>query len=212
VTIHNTLKWRDYFYGNSKNRYGPQIRINYPNSIIANLFQQLPVLILGSIGSKYFTQIAIADKVVKSLAGLTWPIVAILQGKGSGLDRKLFKTKSLVRLQIAIGLIAAFFLFPCACYLLINILKVGSSMFSKFDYGLMGLLAFLIFHTSVQSNFSMVLKRRTLKLLYVNIFSLMLLTLITFACGDSFRFSNYYVALVIIYLLHNLFLLYFSYR
>ena len=56
------------------------VRYDFFNSVLNSLLLQLPVLLVATLSPALLVSFALADKIVKALAGLTWPVIALFQG------------------------------------------------------------------------------------------------------------------------------------
>ena len=155
----------------------PKILANFLNSMMSNIQQQIPLLIISAINPIIFIQFALADKIIKSTSGVLWPVIALFQGSVLSSKTKRNRRSSSIetRFTASIGFICIV-LIPNICNPFLRLITKNSYEFSFLEATLIGVIVFSIYVNSIQSSVHTVRKNLEHKLLFSNLCSLIIVS------------------------------------
>jgi hypothetical protein len=149
------------------------VRYDFFNSVLNSLLLQLPVLLVATFSPALLVSFALADKIVKALAGLTWPVVALFQGSVfqdiGHTSTRVKRNENIFGFVIAI---ICLIIVPITCNTFVEFVAGNELRFSLTERLFIGILIYALFQNSLMASVHIVRNRRTRSLVITNTISL----------------------------------------
>ena len=149
------------------------VRYDFFNSVLNNLLLQLPVLLVATFSPALLVSFALADKIVKALAGLTWPVVALFQGSVfHDIGHTSIRVKRIENIFGFVIAIICLIIVPVTCNTFVEFVAGNELRFSLTERLFIGILIYALFQNSLMASVNIVRNRRTRSLVITNTISL----------------------------------------
>lgn len=176
------------------------VRYDLLNSVLNNLLLQLPVLLVATLSPTLLISFALADKIIKALAGLTWPVIALFQGSvfediGHTLSR-VKKNENIFGFAIAMICLT---IVPFTCNTFVEFVAGNTFRFSLTEKFFIGILIYAQFQNSLMASVHIVRNRQTKSLVITNTISLVFTVAGLILLRNSFSLTEALLIITIAY-------------